>query len=153
MFSEDVEHYHCGSCKYFHDCKRIDHVILKFATPWFKSYDRNQFSGVICADFEPAQWCAYACQTWRGFEYYWPRYVEQWLPYKNTNTLVYFTIQDNTSVRYGVRLMDFVNGTMMDGDVLKAVKKTYYKRTREGFGYKLIRETIDGVNIRCNIEE
>ena len=55
-------------------------------------------------------------------------------------------------MRYGVRLMDFVNGTMMDGDVLKAVEKTYYKQTREGFGYKLIRETIDGVNIRSNME-
>ena len=152
MFNEDVEHYHCGNCKYFHDCKRIDHVTIKFAVPFFKSYDRNQFSGIICADFEPAQWCIYACKTWQGFEYYWPRYVEQWLPYQSTNVLIYFTLHDDTSVRYGVNLMDFVNGTMFDGDLLKAVRKVYYKQTREGFGYRLIRETINGVKISNNTE-
>lgn len=154
MFSNEVEHYYCGSCKYFHNCKRIDHVTIKFAVPWFKSYDKNQFHGCICADFEPAKWHIHAYQTWKGFDYYWPRYIEQWLPYGNTNKLVYFTLHDDTSVRYGVPLMDFVNGTMVHGNVLKAVEKMYYKRTtKTPYGFKLVREKIDGVKIQFNKKE
>ena len=144
----DVENYHCGHCKYYNNCKRIDHVTIQFAKPWFKTYDRNQFSGNICSDFEPADHCTHACKTWTGFEDYWPKYVEQWLPYSNTDVLVYFTLNGDASVRYGVKLLDFVYGTMFDGNVLKASVKTYYKKTRDGFGYKLIKEKINGVTIQ-----
>jgi hypothetical protein len=147
-FCEDVEHYHCGDCEFFHSCKRIDHANVKFAVPWFKSYDKNQFSGIICSDFCPAQWNVYAHKNWNGFEYYWPRYVEQWLPYSNTNSLVFFTLHDDTSVRYGVPLMNFVYGDMFDGDLLKAVEKVYYKRSNSSpIGYKLVHEKINGINI------
>ena len=45
--------------------------------------------------------------------------------------------------------MDFVNGTMMEGNHLKAVEKIYYKPDRKSpYGYSLIREPIDGVEIR-----
>jgi hypothetical protein len=148
MYEEEVENYHCGSCRHYNNCKRIDHETIQFAQPWFKSYDRHQFSGVICSDFDPAEWHVYACETWNGFEYYWPRYVEQWLPYGNTSILVYFTLNGDTSIRYGVPLLDFVYGTMVDNGVLKAVEKMYYKQTRTGFGYKLIKEKIDGITIQ-----
>ena len=152
MSDNEIENYHCGNCKYFHNCKRIDHTTIKFATPWFKSYDQNQFNGCICSSFEPSNSCVYACQTWTGFDNYWPQYVEQWLPYKDTNKLVYFTLHNDTSVRYGVPLMDFVNGTMIKNGILKAVQKMYYKRTKDEFGYKLAREPIDGVRINENNE-
>ena len=148
MCKEHVENYHCGSCKYYHNCKRIDHQAIQFAKPWFKTYDRNQFSGCVCSDFEPAEWCVYACKAWMGFEYYWPRYVEQWLPYKNTSVLIYFTLNGDTSIRYGVKLLDFVYGNMIDGNILKASEKVYYKKVKSGFGYKLIKEKIDGVTIQ-----
>lgn len=148
MYKEDVDNYHCGSCKYYNNCKRIDHEVIQFARPWFKSYDRNQFSGCICSDFEPAEWCIYACETWLGFEHYWPRYVEQWLPYGDTSKLMYFVLNGDTSIRYGVRLLYFVYGSMFDGNTLKALEKTYYKKTKDGFGYKLIKEKIDGVMIQ-----
>ena len=42
----------CGECKYFNvkaslpgvesTCKRLDHKMVKFAGPWFKSYDCGQ---------------------------------------------------------------------------------------------------------------
>ena len=43
----------------------------------------------------------------------------------------------------GVPLMDFVNGTMYDADGnLKYVERKYYKRTKDGFGYKLVKESV-----------
>lgn len=50
-------------------------------------------------------------------------------------------------VRYRVRLEDYIYGTMFEGNKLKAYEKIYYKRTKEGFGYKLVHEKIDGVII------
>lgn len=141
----EVEHYRCRDCIHFHDCKRIDHKTIKFAVPWFKSYDGDYW--VVCSDFRPAAYMKYANAHWTCFEDYWKGYVEQWLPYSNINVNVYFTLHNDTSIRYGVPLMDFVNGTMIEGDILKAVEKMYYKQTRSGFGYKLIRESINGVKI------
>lgn len=142
----EVEHYGCQDCRCRGEkCKRIDHKTIKFAIPWFKAYDYTCHA--ICSDFEPAAYMKYANEHWTCFEDYWKGYVEQWLPYQNTNVNVYFTLHGDTSVRYGVPLMDFVNGTMLDNGVLKAVEKMYYKRTNKGFGYKLVREPINGVKI------
>lgn len=150
MNEEDVMNLHCGDCLYYHNCKRIDHISVKFAVPWFKSYDRNQSSGIICNSFEPATWNLPAQKEWKGFDSYWSRYVETWLPYKNTNGLVYFTLGDNADVRYGVPLMDYLEGKMIENGILKAKMKMYYRRTKEGYGYKLIREQIDGISIDGN---
>lgn len=150
----DCEHYFCGNCIHwrsdkggkFLPCKRIDHDKIKFAKPWFKSYDANQFSGIICAEFYPKPWMKQAVENWKGFSEYWKQYVKTWLPYGNTNILVPFCLHDDTSVRYGVPLMDFVNGTMVDGNTLKAIEKTYYKRSAQSpAGYVLVRDRIDGV--------
>lgn len=153
---DGVEHYFCGDCVHWKfengkhcPCKRIDHVSVKFAVPWFKCYDANQHNGVICSDFSPKPYMVWAVAHWAGFQAYWEAYVKEWLPYGNTNTLVYFTLNGDTSIRYGVPLMDFVNGTMMEGNRLKAVEKMYYRQDRKSpYGYSLIREPIDGVEIR-----
>lgn len=153
----EVDHYFCGNCKHFKvdadrresTCKRIDHKKIQFGRPWFKSYDCGQHSGVICSEFVPAAWCIHAVQEWRGFEEYWVNYVEQWLPYGNTDVTIPFFVNGDTETKYMVKLMDFVNGTMIEGNKLKAVEKVYYKRDTDpkGFGYKLIREPIDGIDI------
>ena len=36
---------------------------------------------------------------------------------------------------------------MIQDNKLMAEKKRYYKKTKEGFGYKLIYEDVDGVEI------
>jgi hypothetical protein len=149
----------CGSCKYFlvnadmdsvqSKCKRIDHKKIKFAVPWFKSYDCGQNAGCICSDYEPAKWCKYTYEHWTNFDDYWKLYVEQWLPYSNTNTTKSFTLHNNTDINYKVPLLDYVYGNMIDGNKLKAIEKEYYKQDRnpKGYGYRLIHEKIDGVEI------
>lgn len=132
----EVDNLHCGDCKYFrHDIpgkstpcrKRIDHVKIRFATPWFQCYDCNQYSGVICSDFEPSGWYKFLASTWKGFDYYWPRFVEQWQPLR----YVAFILDGNKAVRYHVKLEDFVFGTMFDEDGrLKAYERQFYLKSR-----------------------
>lgn len=142
-----VENYRCRDCRFHREnCKRIDHKTVKFAVPWFKSYDCD--FGTVCSDFLPKEYMKYACEHWTEFDEYWGVLVDQWLPYKNTNILVYFTLHDDTSIRYGVPLLDYVYGNMIEDGVLKAVEKMYYKQSRNSpIGYKLIREPIQGVCI------
>ena len=116
----EVDNYHCGNCRYFRVdadiseslCKRIDHKSVKFYTPWFKAYDCNQGSGVICSDFSPAAWCVHAVKEWNGFDVYWRNYVDQWLG--RTDKTISFFVNGDTSVSYQVPLMDFVYNTMFD---------------------------------------
>lgn len=159
MQTNDVEHYYCGNCKYFKVdadrneslCKRIDHKTIKFAIPYFKSYDCGQYRGCICSDFVPADYCVHAKKNWTNFDEYWIGYVEQWLPYSNTNTYISFTLNNDTSIRYRVKLLDYVYNTMFDGNTLKAYEKVYYKQCRDKekypTGYKLIVEEINGVEV------
>lgn len=154
----EVDNYHCGNCKYFRVdadinesiCKRIDHKLVKFYTPWFKTYDCNQHSGVICSDFIPASWCVHAVNTWNGFNEYWKYYVEQWLTIADKT--VSFFINEDTSVSYQVLLNDFLYNTMFDSDGnLKAVTKRYYKRSKKSpIGYELITEKV---NVPVHVEQ
>ena len=99
-----------------------------------------------CYDFELKDYMIYAKQNWIDFDTYFKECVENWLPYGNTNTLIYFCLNGDTSIRYGVKLLDYVYGNMYLSDgVLNAVEKMYYKQVRSGFGYSLIREPIEGV--------
>ena len=72
---------------------------------------------------------------------------ERYNRFKTQNNLIGFELKQEPDVKYYVRLEDYVNGTMWDDNRLKAVKKGYYKRTKSGFGYKWIREKIDGVEV------
>jgi hypothetical protein len=161
--NEDLDNrsYHCYNCKhhhsYFEPCtKRIDHENVRFAIPWFKSYCRNE--GIACCDFEPKESMRWDYRYWTGFN----DYFDRWFPlstfYKKShdNQLVWFTLHNQghdpkkeTHVRYGVYLMDYINNTMYDNDVLKAIKMCYYKRTKDSpTGYKLIHENISGVKLK-----
>lgn len=140
----EPEHYHCSECKYYHkNCKRVDNKLVSFAKPWFKCIDGGS---TVCCDFELKDYMVYAKRNWIDFDTYFKEYVENWLPYKNTNTLIYFCLNGDTSIRYGVKLLDYVYGNMYSSDdMLNAVEKMYYKRVKSGFGYKLMREPIKGV--------
>ena len=87
-------------------------------------------------------------QDWSGFDDFWKVYIKAWLPYKNENKLIWFCLNDDKTIRYGVPIQSFVNNTMIQDGKLMAVKKAYYKRARNGIGYDLIYEDLkDGVNI------
>lgn len=141
----EPENYRCSNCKYFYEgCKRVDDKRISFAKPWFVTVKAD--CGCVCCDFELRDYMIYAKQNWIDFDTYFKEYVENWLPYGNTNKLIYFCLNGDNSIRYGVKLLDYVYGNMYISDnVLNAVEKMYYKRVRSGLGYKLIREPIKGV--------
>lgn len=159
----EVSNLRCRDCKYYlvtadqrmtkSRCKRLDHKKIKFAVPWFKFYDCD--FGTICSDFKPNKHFPAIKQEWEelgGFENWWPLWVKQWLPYQNTDKLVYFVLNDNEDVRYGVRLLDYVYGNLFREDgKFNAVEKEYYVRHKKSekhpTGYELVHEEIDGVEI------
>lgn len=122
-------------------CKRIDHKLIKFAIPWFKSYDCN---GPICADFAPRHPDYADFRDWTGYEN-WATVAHAVRRYGDR---VWFTINGDTHIRYGVPADLFVHGGMIEGDTLKADRKMYYKQSRKSpIGYELITEEIDGVHV------
>lgn len=159
MYNEDCYAYHCGDCKNFgtypnYCTRRIDHKKIEFAAPWFRC--DPEAGGMICCEFEPKGIFVYDLKNyWTNYEnwqtdWYDTQYdylTEEQREEKKDNSIVWFTLNGNTNIRYGVRAKDYIYNTMYDGNKLKAVKKIYYKKTKEGFGYKLMREDIDGVEI------
>lgn len=144
----EPENYKCSWCKYFSNgCKRVDGKKINFAKSPFSCEPCCPY---VCCDFELQDYRIYAKQNWIDFETYWKEYLECWLPKRKLETMnVYFTLNGDDDVRYGVRILDYIYGNMYTEDGrLNVVEKMYYRQTRNGFGYKLIRENIDnGINI------
>lgn len=160
----ECPHYRCKNCIHFkfvtpqnpHGCThRFDHAKMEYAHPWFVNVPEER--GCICRDFEPNGGYPAAIPYWHGYDHYieWRERQEvedcggeeRYNRLKTQNNLIGFELKQEPDVRYYVRLEDYVNGTMWDDNRLKAVKKGYYKRTKSGFGYKWIREKIDGVEV------
>lgn len=156
--------YRCKDCKHFrfvspknpHGCThRFGHAIMEYAHLWFVNVPEER--GYPCSDFEPDGSYPAALPYWHGFEHWreWKRRQEiedyngeeRYNRLKPQNNLIGFELKQEPNVRYYVRLEDYVNGTMWDGNRLKAVKRGSYKRTKSGFGYKWIREEINGVEV------
>ena len=153
LFEENWSCLQCGQCKYFKVdadredvqsiCKRIDHKHVKFSKSYFKSYDCGQFRGIVCREFYPADNCVWLKKHWFSYDDY---YQDE-----KIKGLINFCIDDDFSVRYGVKVEDFINGTMYDeSGNLKWVEKMYYKQRKPSkrypTGYELVREkrTLDG---------
>ena len=121
LFEEEWCCLQCGQCKHFKvdadrtvsTCKRIDHKHIKFAFPYFKSYDCGQFSPFVCKDFEPSDTCPWLKEHWKGWNDYWEG--------------------EEPSGTIGFILNDQGN--------LKWIEKEYYKQSRKSpIGYVLIHE-------------
>lgn len=163
---DNCPHFGCKDCLYFKidadlenvksTCKRIDHKIIKFYTPWFKSYDCGQLFHIPCGDFIPKDLKRVDCINWTNFKDFWDVYVKSWLPYENENTLIPFVVNGHSDIVYHVPLKRFIDGTMIENGVLRAVEKTYYKRTKNDFGvqlYTIVHEKINGVKLEVQTNE
>ena len=139
---DDCPHFGCGDCKYFRKCKRVDGNSLQFAKQWFLC--ETSWTHIPCKDFEHAHPEYADMKKWTNFEDIWNAYKKAWLPYENENIEIPFVVNGEKSVWYYVPLKKFLDGTMTENGKLMAIKKKYYKKTREGFGYKLITEEIIG---------
>jgi hypothetical protein len=152
---ENCPNLKCNCCKFYptykepHSCKRIKNFsILQFAHSPFISDTLYNPNG-ICSDFIPGDNNKWLKKHWTTFDDYFKVateiFNESWVN-PPTNRTVGIKIVGQPNVIYEVKYEDFVYGTMFDGNILKAVQKVTQKRTRTGFGYKLIREDINGVD-------
>lgn len=123
---------HCGDCIYSgRKCKRIGGTNISFYKPWFAvaSYGRP------CRDFSPIPDWKWLYEHWDGFDDYYSQAEDY---YKRDVCLV---LDNNFDILYRVRWEDWINNTFLDDNgELKWIKKSYYKRTREGLGFKLVHE-------------
>lgn len=128
------------------ECKRLKGTKLEFARPWFSSCS-SRFH-IPCNSFEPKHPEYADLKEWTNFNDYWQVYKEAWLA--NTKEIS-FIINGEKAVRYYVPLQKFLDGTMIKDGWLMATRRTYYKRTRKGFGYELVDEKINGIPIRTEV--
>lgn len=149
MEEKYVPNYKCRDCKNYgrhnnYCTKRVDHIKTEVAAPWFVSTPFGE--QIPCCEFEPSSIHKYDLENyWATWENWWEDYLEEYFPYypKETpeNKFVWFTINGDKSIRYGIAMMDYIYGKMY------ATKKQYYKKVKTDFGYKLITEDIEGVNL------
>lgn len=136
-------HVGCGNCAYFNfgcdpgvesTCKRIDHKKIRFAVPWFKSYDCGQYTAHMCAEFQPDSSCKWLAAHWPGTD----AYVGE-IP---DDAMMWMTFGGNTKVRWAIKTKEFYEGSFQNPDgTVRCWRKMYYKKTKESpFGYKLIQE-------------
>lgn len=60
----------CFGCKFYQNCKMIDHETIKFYQPFFKTYESIRSRRDICYYYEPADWNISGKDTWKGMDSY-----------------------------------------------------------------------------------
>lgn len=148
MYTLDTcPHLGCKDCLYcgpLNACKRIGGTNLQFAKPWFASCPSGFH--VPCNSFEPRHPEYADLKEWTNFDDFWKVYKGAWLPTGKND--VPFVINGDQSVRYYVPLKMFIDGTMIKNNKLLATHIQYYKRVHSAFGYKLVTEQIDGIELQ-----
>lgn len=144
----EPEKYNCKSCKYFENrCKRVDGKKINFAKNPFSC---QAYGLYVCCDFELRDNRVYSKRNWIDFETYFKEFLEVWFPRRNPETTkVYFVLDGNEEIRYGVLLKDFIYNNMYTDGKLNAVEKMYYKKVKCGNAMRdtIIHEEINGVAI------
>ena len=136
----------CGQCRFFNvkadlpgavsTCKRLDHKTVKFALPWFKSYDCGQNAAHMCSEFEPSS-------TWKWLYAHWCG-TDDYVGEIPSEERIWFTLGDDRSVRYAASMKEFYNGTFVQSGFLRCYGKMYYIRKRSSpIGYDLVREEYE----------
>lgn len=146
MYTTDTcPHLGCKDCLYNGvNCKRLSGTNLEFARPYFKSSPSGLH--IPCNSFKPAHPEYADLKEWTNYDDFIKAYMEAW--WSGSKPYVCgFTMSGDKSIRYYVPLEKFIDGTMIQDGKLMAIYKQYYKQTREGFGYRLIKEEIDGVQL------
>lgn len=139
-------HVGCGSCAHFNfgsnpgvasTCKRLDHKMIQFAVPWFKSYDCGQFSAHMCSDFKPDSMSKWLAAHWPGTDAYVGEIPE--------NKLMWLVFNGNKEVRWAVKTKEFYDGSFINADgTVRCYGKQYYRKCKESpLGLKLVTEHFD----------
>ena len=146
------DHLSCINCKYIGEesfggrpnrpCKRFDHDLIKVWGMYFFCYTHKRQNCAICRDFEPREDCVYANHYYRGFDV-WRKAVDRETDRKHPDMIVTLKQEHDDERRFYVDYDDFVNGTMFDGNRLKAKAVGYTAIDRKSpTGYKAVKESL-----------
>ena len=145
MDYEEIYSTGCNSCIYYQNCKRIPSDRLSFAHSCFISPANNKLplGRTLCSDFICTKRHIAKYKVWQNYS------MEEWYKTFGKNFKeVEFVLDNDQSVRYIVDYADFFYGNLIVDGKFKAKAKQYLKRTREGFGYKLVVEKLEnGIDI------
>ena len=109
---------------------------------YFFCYPHKRQHCTICRDFEPREDCVYASHYYRGFDA-WRKAVERETVCKHPDVIVTLKQEHDDERRFYVDYDDFVNGTMFDGNRLKAKAVGYTAIDRKSpTGYKAVKELL-----------
>lgn len=145
MNYEEIYSTGCNSCIYYQNCKRIPSDRLSFAHSCFISpaNSKSPLCRTLCSDFICTKRHIAKYKVWQNYS------MEEWYKTFGKNFKeVEFVLDNDQSVRYSVDYADFFYGNLIVDGKFKAKAKQYFKQTREGFGYKLVKEKLEnGVDI------
>lgn len=130
--------FQCGQCQYFRTDKcQIDHKHVRFAVPWFKSYDEGQFNSVICHLFDPSDTVPWLKRNFpdvnrNEFDNY----------FSHISEYIYLTVDNDTHVRYAVHRRNWYYGDYMneDGTLKWCYRRVFKKSKQSPTGYTLLKE-------------
>lgn len=100
---------------------------------------------IPCRHFKPV-FRVFEAQT-RDMSRWLTEFERQWMPRPVSMSTVSLVIDGNQNVRYQVRLSDWIQGSIFAGSKLKTISKVYYKRTRDGAGYRVVTEKIGWIDL------
>lgn len=105
--------------------------------------------GGFCKDYIPSPWCKWILKTWVDADHFKEQVKVEDGEYYFEPRFVTYVVNGEKDVWYRVRYDDFYNGNLIRPDgKFNAYEKVYYKRVKTGFGYKLITEKVDGVELK-----
>lgn len=143
----EVNNLRCSDCKRSKDCPNLLNKRISLAKPTFLC----QATCYPCLKFQPTSEL-YEEET-IDMNIWWQEFERQWLPKPISSSTVALNIDGDTNVLYHVRLSDWIDGTIFDGEKLKVTYKTYYKQTRKHCGYELVKETSQWIELKKNTKQ
>lgn len=138
----EVDNLRCSDCKNKHHCPNLQHPRISLRKSPFSCCANS----VPCLKFEPV-FKVHDAQT-KDMHLWWQAFETEWLPKPLEKETVPLIIDNDKNVWYHIHLSDWIAGTFIDNGYLKAFEKQYFKRTKDAFGYKLVTEPINGINLR-----
>lgn len=138
----EVDHLSCGDCRIKKDCPNMANPRVTRAR---SSFMCSCLPSIPCRHFKPV-FRVFEAQT-RDMSRWLTEFERQWMPRPVSMSTVSLVIDGNQNVRYQVRQSDWIQGSIFAGSKLKTISKVYYKRTRDGAGYRVVTEKIGWIDL------
>lgn len=137
----EVDHLSCKDCR-IKDCPNMaNQRVARASSPFMCSC----MPTIPCRHFKPV-FSVFEEQT-MDMSTWLAEFERQWMTKPINSSTISLVIDGNQNVRYQVCMSDWIQGSIFEGSKLKTISKMYYKRTKEGAGYKVVTEKIGWINL------